>query len=83
MRCKNYIVGLKRPKINEKEAGDGPFFKKTYCKIIIFDNNVLPTLKVLIIKKIIIVSTLSGKRIFFSFRALKSTKDTKNPVRCH
>ena len=40
------------------------FLKKTYCKIIIFDNNVLPTLKVLIIKKIIIVSTLSGKRIF-------------------
>ena len=26
--CKNSIVCLKRPKINEKEAGVGPFFKK-------------------------------------------------------
>ena len=26
--CKNCIVGLKRPQINEKEAGVGPFFKK-------------------------------------------------------
>ena len=25
--CKNCIVCLKRPKINEKEAGVGPFFK--------------------------------------------------------
>ena len=28
--CKKCIVCLKRPKINEKEAGVGPFFKKTY-----------------------------------------------------
>ena len=27
--CKNCNVCLKRPKINEKEAGVGPFFKKT------------------------------------------------------
>ena len=27
--CKNCIVCLKRPKINEKEAGVGPFFEKT------------------------------------------------------
>ena len=27
--CKKIIVCLKRPKINEKEAWDGPFFKKT------------------------------------------------------
>ena len=26
--CKNCIVSLKRPKINEKEAGVGPFKKK-------------------------------------------------------
>ena len=26
--CKNYIVCLKIPKINEKEAGVGPFLKK-------------------------------------------------------
>ena len=26
--CKNCIVYLKRPKINEKEAGVGPIFKK-------------------------------------------------------
>ena len=26
--CKNCIVCLKRPKLNEKEAGVGPFFKK-------------------------------------------------------
>ena len=26
--CKNCIAGLNRPKINEKEAGIGPFFKK-------------------------------------------------------
>ena len=26
--CKNSIVCLKRPKINEKEAWDGPFVKK-------------------------------------------------------
>ena len=26
---KNYIVCLKRPKINEKEAGVGPFFKES------------------------------------------------------
>ena len=31
--CKNCIVCLKRPKINEKEAGVGPIFKKQYnCK---------------------------------------------------
>ena len=31
--CKNCIVCLKRPKINEKEAGDGPFLKfNLYCK---------------------------------------------------
>ena len=28
--CKNCIVCLKRLKINEKEAGVGPFFKKTF-----------------------------------------------------
>ena len=28
--CKSYIVCLKRPKINEKEAGVGPF-KKVNC----------------------------------------------------
>ena len=27
--CKNCNVCLKRPKINEKEAGVGPFLKKT------------------------------------------------------
>ena len=27
--CKNCIVCLKRPKINKKEAGVGPIFKKT------------------------------------------------------
>ena len=32
--CKNCIVCLKRPKINEKEAGIGPFFlKKTYVTL--------------------------------------------------
>ena len=30
---KNCIVSLKRPKINEKEAGVGPFFKKKFCSI--------------------------------------------------
>ena len=29
--CKNCIVCLERPKINEKEAGVGPFFKKSTC----------------------------------------------------
>ena len=33
--CKNCIVGLKRPKINEKEAGIGPFFKKRKIKFLI------------------------------------------------
>ena len=28
--CKNCFVCLKRPKINEKEAGVGPFFKKEF-----------------------------------------------------
>ena len=31
---KNCYVCLKRPKINEKEAGVGPFFKKTKKTII-------------------------------------------------
>ena len=33
--CKNCIVCLKKPKINEKEAGDGPFFlkKTTFIKM--------------------------------------------------
>ena len=30
---KNCIVGLKRPQINEKEAGVGPFFKKNHTSI--------------------------------------------------
>ena len=29
--CKNCNVCLKRTKINKKEAGVGPFFKKTVC----------------------------------------------------
>ena len=29
--CKNCIVRLKRLKINEKEAGIGPFFEKKVC----------------------------------------------------
>ena len=29
--CKNCIVCLKRPKINEKEAGFSPFLKKCLC----------------------------------------------------
>ena len=37
--CKNCIVCLKRPKINEKEVGVGPFFKKE-C-VYLFDRNVL------------------------------------------
>ena len=32
--CKNCFVCLKRPKINEKEAKVGPFFKKTVKKLI-------------------------------------------------
>ena len=30
--CKNYVVCFKRPKINEKEAWDGPFKEKIYSK---------------------------------------------------
>ena len=30
--CKNGVVCLKRLKINEKEAGNGPFFKVTFKK---------------------------------------------------
>ena len=33
--CKNCNVCLKRPKINEKEAGVGPFFKKTFYKCLL------------------------------------------------
>ena len=32
--CKNCIVCLKRPKINEKEAGVGPFFLKKAVRLI-------------------------------------------------
>ena len=31
--CKNRNVCLRRPKINEKEAGDGPFLKKPICNV--------------------------------------------------
>ena len=31
--CKNCIVCLKRPKINEKEAGVDPFKKKSYLNL--------------------------------------------------
>ena len=30
---------MKRPKINEKEAGIGPFFKKEWPAVVQFDNN--------------------------------------------
>ena len=33
IRCKNCILCLKKPKINEKEAGVGPFCKKTLNKV--------------------------------------------------
>ena len=31
--CKNCIVCLKRPKINKKEAGVGPIFKKLHFTV--------------------------------------------------
>ena len=37
--CKNCIVCLKRPKINEKEAGVGPFQKRLLN--LIFENTLL------------------------------------------
>ena len=36
--CKNCIVCLKKPKINETEAGVGPFFIKTFAESEEFDD---------------------------------------------